>query len=321
MKKPVFISTVDVEGDDVWSWNPEVTTYNAVFLTRFQSLCEDYGLRATYLVNYGMIEDRNCQAFVRDVIRRAAGEIGTHVHPWDSPPFDGRGRLRDHVYLYELPTEAIYEKLEFLTRRLADVVGHAPISHRAGRWGLDERVVRILIDLGYLVDCSVTPGMSWRRHKGARNGRGGPDYWGFPQRPYFLDSDDIRRAGTSPLLEVPVTVKPNFPGALQRFHHAIENNVAGKVLRRVAGRPFSPLYPDGRGVTPLLKVVDWAFEEQLPVLELTLHSSELMPGGSPTFRTEEDIESLYRSLRIFFEHVCRLGAVSMTLGEYRLGQC
>ena len=321
MRKPAFIVTVDVEGDDVWAWNPEVTTHNAVFLPRLQWLCEEYGFRPTYLVNYEMIEDRNCQAFVRDVIRRGAGEIGCHIHPWNSPPFDGRGKLRDHVYLYELPTEVIHEKLELLTRRLADVAEQVPISHRAGRWGLDERVVRVLVDLGYLVDCSVTPGMSWKRYKGASNGKGGPDYWGFPARPYFVDPNDIRRAGPSPLLEVPVTVKPNYSRPLQRFHHAIEHSLAGKVLRRIVGRPFSPLCPDGRGVDPLLRIVDWALDGELPVVELAVHSSELMPGGSPTFRTKEEVESLYTSLRALFEHVCRIGAVGMTLGEYRLGQC
>ena len=32
----------------------------------------------------------------------------------------------------------------------------------------------------------------------------------------------------------------------------------------------------------------------------TLHSSELMPGGSPTFKTQEDIENLYYDLNIIF---------------------
>jgi len=321
MRKPAFIITVDVEEDDVWTWQPEVTTHNALFLPRFQKLCEKYGLRATYLVNYEMIEDRNCQAFVRDVTRRGVGEIESHIHPWNSPPFDERGKLRDHVYMYELPTEAIHEKLELLTRRVADVVEQVPISHRAGRWGLDERVVRVLVDLGYLVDCSVTPGVSWRRYKGAGNGNGGPDYWGFPERPYFVDPSDICRSGTSPLLEVPVTVKPNYSSRLQRFHHVIEDSLPGKVLRRLVGPPFSRLSPDWKSVDALLKIVAWAFDKELPVVELALHSSELMPGGSPTFRTREHVESLYETLQVLFRHMARLGVVSMTLAEYRLGWC
>jgi len=49
--------------------------------------------------------------------------------------------------------------------------------------------------------------------------------------------------------------------------------------------------------------------------EFTLHSSELMPGGSPTFRNASDIERLYEHLEILFEEFstwCR----GMTLKEF-----
>jgi hypothetical protein len=50
-------------------------------------------------------------------------------------------------------------------------------------------------------------------------------------------------------------------------------------------------------------------------MEFMLHSSELMPGGSPTFRTQSDIERLYRALEALFEELagwCR----GMTLQEF-----
>jgi hypothetical protein len=50
-------------------------------------------------------------------------------------------------------------------------------------------------------------------------------------------------------------------------------------------------------------------------LEFALHSSELMPGGSPTFRNASDIERLYAHLEILFEELstwCR----GMTLKEF-----
>ena len=34
-----------------------------------------------------------------------------------------------------------------------------------------------------------------------------------------------------------------------------------------------------------------------------LHSSELMPGGSPTFQTEGGIEILYEHLKIIFSEI------------------
>jgi hypothetical protein len=63
--------------------------------------------------------------------------------------------------------------------------------------------------------------------------------------------------------------------------------------------------PDGRNLKQLLQVVDDVVAQHRDYLEFTLHSSELMPGGSPTFRTEDDIERLYAHLESLFERVSR----------------
>jgi len=50
-------------------------------------------------------------------------------------------------------------------------------------------------------------------------------------------------------------------------------------------------------------------------MEFMLHSSELMPGGSPAFPEASDIERLYEHLEILFEELsswCR----GMTLKEF-----
>ena len=50
-------------------------------------------------------------------------------------------------------------------------------------------------------------------------------------------------------------------------------------------------------------------------VESVFHSSELMPGGSPTFPTEESIEKLYRDLEILFQ-AGQQDFHPMTLGQY-----
>ena len=46
-----------------------------------------------------------------------------------------------------------------------------------------------------------------------------------------------------------------------------------------------------------------------------LHSSEMMPGGSPTFDTEEKIEKMYSDIEIVFSKVAeKYGGV--TLAQY-----
>jgi hypothetical protein len=67
----------------------------------------------------------------------------------------------------------------------------------------------------------------------------------------------------------------------------------------------------------MLSVVDWAVQKDFPVLEFMLHSSELMPGGSPTFKTAEQIETLYGHLARLYSHLATLGISGNTLMEYR----
>jgi hypothetical protein len=50
-------------------------------------------------------------------------------------------------------------------------------------------------------------------------------------------------------------------------------------------------------------------------VEFMLHSSEFMPGGSPTFKTQQDIEVLYRDLEQLFAWL-QQRTVGMTLAEY-----
>ena len=51
-------------------------------------------------------------------------------------------------------------------------------------------------------------------------------------------------------------------------------------------------------------------------LELMLHSSELMPNGSPYFPDDESINMLYNNLDCLFKFVRKLGYVGITLEDY-----
>ena len=53
----------------------------------------------------------------------------------------------------------------------------------------------------------------------------------------------------------------------------------------------------------MLAILHRAREERWPCVQFALHSSELMPGGSPTFRTEDSIERLYEDLEALFAYL------------------
>src|SRR5262252_5784664 len=86
MPETPFIITIDTEGDDIWSKPREITTRNAGYLPRFQALCERFGFKPVYLTNYEMAMSDAFVEFGRDALARGVGEIGMHLHAWNSPP-------------------------------------------------------------------------------------------------------------------------------------------------------------------------------------------------------------------------------------------
>jgi hypothetical protein len=298
MSETPFIITIDAEGDDLWANPREITTRNAEYLPRFQSLCERFRFKPVYLANYEMAMSDVFVEFARDVVARGAGEIGMHLHAWNSPPLDPLtgDDLRFHPYLIEYPEPVMKEKIRTLTRLLEDRFDQKMTSHRAGRWAFDGRYAAMLLDEGYRVDCSVTPGVDWRGNPGDPRGNGGSDYTGFPERPYFLS--DIPRPATGALLEVPMTTGSS--GLYRKAPWAYRI----RLLRRVANwvsPGISWLYPAQSNLDAMLQVARRARAEGAVHMEFMLHSSELMPGGSPSFRNAPDIERLYESLEMLFE--------------------
>jgi hypothetical protein len=320
------VVTVDTEADGGWDYHASsrVTVENLNRLPRFQALCERYGMKPTYLCTWEVVRD---ESFAEIVRWQDAGraEIGTHLHPWTSPPFATPG-ARDFDpaeypgYPLELPLDHFRAKLERLTALIAEKSGRAPTSYRAGRWGMAAAHVPILLDCGYIVDCSVTPTVDRRYLKGVR--APGPDYSTAPLVPYRLSERDLCTPGTSALLEVPVTIVQ--PRALLRSSSLAQK--AYRLLKRLRGAGTlnrivrtEPIwlrpYPD-HDAASLRKVIAVADELGLPVLEMMLHSSELLPGGSESFLTEASVEKLFVMTEAAFATMQEQGIAGVTLSDY-----
>jgi len=296
--KGTFLITIDTEGDNLWAKPREITTRNSRFLGRFQTLCEGYGFKPVYLTNFEMA---SCPVFVefgRDVLARGAGEIGMHLHAWNSPPIAPltRDDYRFQPYLIEYSEPLMREKVIRLTRLLEDTFSVRMTSHRAGRWAFNEVYARVLCESGYTADCSVTPGVSWTNQKGDPNGHGGSDYRHFPVDAYTLAPGDISSSGDSTLLEVPMTVVTFLPAPLRGIDR---RGFTGRILNRFY--PLHWLRPNGHNLEQMVRLVRAAAAEERPYVEFMLHSSEFMPGGSPNFSVESDIERLYDHLERLFD--------------------
>jgi hypothetical protein len=319
---PMFVITIDTEPDNEWARPAVTTTANARFIPPFQDLCERFGFKVTYLLTLQMAEDEFLREYLPPRLEVRAAEAGAHPHPWNTPPLIevSPDDNRHHPYVYEYPTEVQRAKLETLVGVIERNFGVRPVSYKTGRWGLDGGHARILQDLGFLVDSSVCPGKDWRHDRGHPNGNGGPDYRRAPLNPYSLSHADVCQRGSMRLWEVPPTIV---------FYSAFGRNVPGvrelywrsALVRRAFdwkrnGPEWLRPYPH-MTIERLCRVATVAMSLGAPVLNLTFHFSELMPGGSPHNRDKADIESLYRRLEGLFEFLQSCDAIGLTLSEAR----
>jgi hypothetical protein len=89
----------------------------------------------------------------------------------------------------------------------------------------------------------------------------------------------------------------------------------------VSNRLFPPrqwLQPNRRNRKPMLGILERALRERRRYVEFTLHSSEFMPGGSPTFRTTRSIEDLYQDMEQLFSRAAER-FTGVTLSEFEQG--
>jgi hypothetical protein len=320
-----LLITIDVEGDNAWSGPREISTRNAGFLPRFQELCEKFKFVPTYLTNCEMASDASYVEFAKSAIGSGNAEIGMHLHAWNSPPeFSLTGADHRHSpYLIEFPEDIMRRKVEYMTRLLEDVFSIGLVSHRAGRWALNGYYIRLLAEFGYKVDCSVTPHIDWRANPGAPTGSGGSNYRDFPERHYWICDDDISRPADpadSELLEIPMTIVDDCPPALAQLSRSALpfSDLPQRIMRRLW--PLEWMRPNGCNLQSMLRILDRAKRERWPYVEFMLHSSELMPGGSPTFPDEASVERLYEDLAALFEHAHR-GFRGQTLAAFRDSVC
>jgi len=314
--------TIDTEADNAWEHPEHVTVRNIDYIPRFQRLCDHYGLKPVYLCSYEVVASPQFDRTLGGYQQRGIAEIGAHLHPWTNPPFEGDpiGPAGPHTYPCELTLEAFRNKMCLLTEIIRSKTGRKPRSYRAGRWGFCARHIGVLLDLGYEIDCSVTPLISWEEQPGANEG--GPDFRSAPVEPYFPDVEDVCRRGHSQLLEVPPTIL--FTSKLmksKRFRRAFtahRNALPCKALNKLFKldpqwfRPY-PHMSAGR----LKAVCRAALRRGLPAVEMMFHSSELMPGGSPYGPTEQSIHKLYKKLESVFEYLSRQNCKGATLSEFK----
>lgn len=317
---PALLVTVDTEEEGLWEGRFRCegnTVENIRGVPWFQSLCEQYGIRPTYVVDTPVVEDDRAVEVLREIADDGRGEIGAHLHVWCAPPLQ-RDIDAWHSYLLNLPPWLQREKLTRLTERIEARFDRRPTSFRAGRYGLDAVGSRLLHELGYVVDSSVIPLTDYTL-------QGGPNFLHAPVKPYFPSADDlIRPADCGELLEVPVSV--GFASRNVACARMVYAWTGAPVVRRLRVRGLLDrlglvqrikLSPEQSEVSRMNRLVDALLARRFPCVVMMLHSSSLVPGLSPYVPDLAAFVRLRRALEATFEHcIVRRGLRSATLTQF-----
>ncbi|MDR2744541.1 MAG: hypothetical protein LBB66_05025 [Desulfovibrio sp.] len=287
-KTPLYvIVSLDVEEEGLFSGHYPAAgcgVRNVALLPRLAPFTRELGFPLTLFCAYTVFDDadaRRVLAFMRD---KCGAEIAAHLHHWSTPP------LRSPSVETEIP-ERTHRMRDSLLRQCLDSLltagrqfqGAPLTSFRMGRWDLKSALRPLLGEFGITLDSSVCP---------LRAFGDGADHFLAPADPYWVD-------GTGRgLLESPVTqITPapwlarlwhkhvRRPGLLDSFHcwGAVSANPVwhGEGIMRLATRLH--VFRGGR------------------VLHLFWHSSEMLPGASPSVPDQAASKALLKKIRFFLQ--------------------
>lgn len=272
---------------------------NVAELRRLEPLADEFRLVPTLLVAHAVAADPGCRAILRDWRDRRGAEIGAHLHPWSTPPFDGPGE-DGPTDPDAVPEPLLRAKLEALLDAVGGLAGAPPVSFRMGRYHLTPAVARLAAAAGLRVDASLVP---------MRTEPGGPDSFDAPADPHAIDTP----SGT--LQEVPLTVIPIAPAlarAWRRAAGALPPALGARcraAFRRVGVVGVQPAW---FGLAAMRHAARLHARRGGRVLHMHLHSSELMPGATPGCRTGADADRLVARIRAFLAWLADFMPVEMT---------
>ncbi len=291
--KRYLIITIDTEEEFNWqrAFFPSEggTVKNVNELRHLQKVFDELNAKVTYFADFPVLKDETARNILREFHGQYGAEIGTHLHPWCTPPFKEELNAVNTM-ANNLPAYLVRSKLEALTELFTQVFGFRPLSYRAGRFAFDRASAEIIGELGYKIDSSITPFYDWSRDSG-------PNFFFAPLRPYFIDNRGIFSENKNgQILEVPISTGFNrtpFRFWSEIYFFAKKSNL--RYLRLVGALDRSRLLkriilgPELQSLEEMKSLVRNLCREEFHVFNMIFHSSSLLAGGDSRIRTPQEV--------------------------------
>jgi hypothetical protein len=304
MSQPLYlIITIDVEEEGLFSGNYPCSgsgVANVAELNRLEFVHREFGFPLTLLATYPVARDPAAREVLAAWQQQRGAEIGVHLHPWNTPPFTD---LPDPepIATAKLPLALVEAKLKTLVDCLTEGFQEPPRSFRMGRFDWSPGLLQLLPGCGLRVDASMVP-LTFKGD-GRQNFLTPPD-------PFWVEAPASPGSG---LLEAPVTMVPVWKGSAKAVHRlaSLLPGKAGKaLLSRYRFVGAAGIHPSWFPQVSMRLAASLHKRRGGRVLTLFLHSSELLPGGSPDFPDAAAVDRLVAKLRGFLAWLVKQGLVT-----------
>jgi hypothetical protein len=313
MERPILLVVVDTEEEFDWSADFDRQSTGVAHMRdigKLQQVFDEFSIRPVYAIDYPIASQRESIDALAAIHSAHGCEIGAHLHPWVTPPFDETVNRRNS-YPGNLPRELEKAKLATLVRAIETNVGVRPRSYKAGRYGFGPNTAATLAELGFDVDLSPCPPFDF-------GDDGGPDYSGYSAEPRWID-------GPRRILSIPTSGA--YVGFVRDGAHGLYRTATKPSLRalhlsgilaRIGALERLHLSPEGYAFEDNRRLTRALLQRGVLTFTFSLHSPSVKPGCTPYVRSEADLVQFLDSCRRYFEFFLReLHGVSMSALELR----
>ncbi|WP_026377137.1 hypothetical protein [Aestuariibacter salexigens] len=244
-------------------------------LTEFCEELISVGAKIVFAMDYAFVTSEQGQEVIRHFQTHHSDsvEFATHLHPWVNPPFQDEEPVPEkYSYPGNLPYELEYAKLKVLTEKIEEIVGYRPTTYLAGRYGVGDNSYKILNELGYKVDVSISPFADFRHQHG-------PDFSGYTNE--IVNQQSIQRI-------------PHSCGYISRFRplslrlnrstelmNTLNSNILGKIILKIFGVKRVRLSAEGYSLKENMELLKVLKLEPVEHLIFSFHSPSSKPGSTP----------------------------------------